>query len=485
MVIVMNVKSVLIGLMCWLPATLLANNIDLSTVPPREGVQLTIYNSEDITLVRETRLVSFKRGMNPLQFSWANTLIDPTSVALRFPDSGNWLELLDTTYPHDKQQMLYWNVEAERAGVARVEISYFTSGLTWSADYTAISNQAEDAMHLNGFVRIRNKSGEDYEDAEVRLVVGTINLVEKIAQLARIQMNQVGKLKSEVRNEFKKRAARMMMEAASMDRAMPATASSPKQIIKQGLSEYFIYTIEGRETIPTGWSKRLRSFEGRDVPMSVEYRYRPTQYGDQLVRFYLLKNDQPSNLGESPLPNGRVQVLRENSVGGLSLIVSRDIQYVPIGDDIELNLGTDPRVVFELTKLKVWRDDIWMRVNGGSVYHRIGDAALRLELNSTVGGWNEHVLYAQRIRNNSGKPIQVKVRRSFPGDVVFKSNFGPTLHDYRTVEYAHALKVGDHAALLYEVITRNGRNQKKHQLELMAARVQLPAWRKDSSGVKR
>ncbi|MCY2950497.1 MAG: hypothetical protein NTU53_00780 [Planctomycetota bacterium] len=37
-----------------------AKNVDLSTVPARQGVQLTIYNSEDLTLVRETRKVSFK-----------------------------------------------------------------------------------------------------------------------------------------------------------------------------------------------------------------------------------------------------------------------------------------------------------------------------------------------------------------------------------------------------------------------------------------
>ena len=37
-----------------------AENVDLSTVPARNTVQLTIYNSEDLTLVRETRKVSFK-----------------------------------------------------------------------------------------------------------------------------------------------------------------------------------------------------------------------------------------------------------------------------------------------------------------------------------------------------------------------------------------------------------------------------------------
>ena len=60
-----------------------ARNVDLSTVPKRDSVQLTIYNSEDLTLVRETRTITFKKGVNPLQFSWANTLIDPTSVEFR------------------------------------------------------------------------------------------------------------------------------------------------------------------------------------------------------------------------------------------------------------------------------------------------------------------------------------------------------------------------------------------------------------------
>src|SRR5579862_3361040 len=87
-------------------------NVDLSTVPNRDSVQLTIYNSEDLTLVRETRKVTFKKGVNPLQFSWANTLIDPTSVDLKFVGNADKLELLDTTFPHDKPQMLYWNVQS-------------------------------------------------------------------------------------------------------------------------------------------------------------------------------------------------------------------------------------------------------------------------------------------------------------------------------------------------------------------------------------
>jgi hypothetical protein len=32
-----------------------ARNVDVSTLPDRDTVQLTIYNAEDLTLVRETR----------------------------------------------------------------------------------------------------------------------------------------------------------------------------------------------------------------------------------------------------------------------------------------------------------------------------------------------------------------------------------------------------------------------------------------------
>ena len=187
-------------------ATARSENIDLSTVPKRDSVQLTIYNSEDITLVRETRVVTFKKGANPLQFSWANTLIDPSSVELKFLTSADKLDVLDTTFPHDKPQMLYWNVQSEMDGEATIQITYFTSGITWSADYVAIADKDERTLNIDGFVRITNNSGEEYEDAQVRLVVGTINLVEKIAQLAKIPMNEVENLADHDRCDYSRTA---------------------------------------------------------------------------------------------------------------------------------------------------------------------------------------------------------------------------------------------------------------------------------------
>jgi hypothetical protein len=60
--------------------------VDLVTLPTRDATQLTIYNSEDITMVREHRLLTVKEDVNVIQFSWANTLIDPTSIEFRILD---------------------------------------------------------------------------------------------------------------------------------------------------------------------------------------------------------------------------------------------------------------------------------------------------------------------------------------------------------------------------------------------------------------
>ena len=74
-------------------------DVALVTVPRREATQLTIYNSEDITMVREHRLLTVKHGINRIQFSWANTLIDPTSIDFRILDHQEKVDLVDTTFP--------------------------------------------------------------------------------------------------------------------------------------------------------------------------------------------------------------------------------------------------------------------------------------------------------------------------------------------------------------------------------------------------
>ncbi|MCB9866808.1 MAG: hypothetical protein H6816_09270 [Phycisphaerales bacterium] len=452
------------ALPCW------AKNVDLSTIPPRDTVQLTIYNSEDLTLVRETRRVTFKQGINPLQFSWANTLIDPTSVDLRFKSHAGELELLDTTFPHDKPQMLYWAVRSAFDGDAEIEVTYFTSGISWAVDYVCVSDPAEETMAFDGFVRVINNSGEDYAGAQVRMVVGTISLVEKVRELAqRGIVSEVDRYmyeKSEMRaRDFDAAARKEVCDELQMGMARGAVAAAPKEIVKEGLSEYFIFTVEGTETVPNGWSKRMRLFAGKAVPFHIQYRYRPQEYGDQLVRMFLLRNDTASDLGSTPLPDGVVRLFRDNCRDGLSFLLAQTIKYVPIGQEIELNLGSDPEVIHERILQRAWRSDFWFRRNGASVYYSPTEGH-RIEIKDTVAGWDDHELWIERIRNYRAKPIAVEIRRSFAGDVVFRSDLAPTLYDYRSPQFTAQVAPAKTANLTYETVTHQGRNKQQDHVTL-------------------
>jgi hypothetical protein len=454
-----------------LAVTARAENVDLSTVPSRSSVQLTIYNSEDITLVRETRVVTFKKGVNPLQFSWANTLIDPSSVELKFLTNADKLDVLDTTFPHAKPQMLYWNVQSEFDGEATIQITYFTSGITWSADYLCIADKDEQEMSFEGFVRVFNNSGEEYEDAQVRLVVGTINLVEKIAQLANIPVPDVKKLESAKYDEGKRRVLSESMSRSGGARGGKGMPPDEKEIIKEGLSEYFIYTIEGTETIKNGWSKRMRSLQGQKSPFKIEYRYRPQEYGEQLVRLYLLKNDKDSKLGTSPLPDGTVRVFRDNGRDGLSYLTQQAIKYVPIGDKIELNLGKDPEVIHELIKLRTFRTDLILQINGTNEFRKIGGDGVFKEEKATLVGWDDHEILTERIRNYSGKPINVEIRRTIPGHILYKSLLEPKLHDFQTVEFHSTIPAGRKTDHLFELVRKQGTSAKQNNITLEKAEV--------------
>ena len=244
-----------------------------------------------------------------------------------------------------------------------------------------------------------------------------------------------------------------------------------KQIIKEGLSEYFIYTIEGTETIQNGWSKRMRSLDAAAVPFKIQYRYRPQEYGEQLVRMYLLTNNKDSKLGTSPLPDGVVRVFRDNGRDGLSYLTQQSVKYIPIGDKIELNLGPDPEVIFEWIKLRTHRSDIWFQVNGVNVFHKLDEQGFVAEPNMAVVGWDDHEVYSQRIRNYTAKPIELEIRRTPPGHVVFRSQLDPKLHDYQTVEYIATVGAGKRVDLLQEIVRHQGRNAKQNNVTLQAGDI--------------
>jgi hypothetical protein len=451
-------KTVALLLVVLVAGVAQARNIDLVTLPPRDAVQLTIYNSEDLTLVRETRSITFKKGVNRLEFSWANTLIDPTSAYFRPVEHENDIEVLDTTFPADRPQVLIWNVDSKFEGQVKVEVSYFTSGISWNADYVMITDAAETKAAIDGYVTVVNNSGEDYEGAQVRLVVGVVNLVEKITQLAHGPMPRSTAAPAAVPPGDRTRGMREAI-AKGEDGGMGGSggdffgaAKAPK-IVKEGLSEYFIFTVEGQQTIKNRWSQRMVSFRTRDVPFEILYRYRPHQYGPKPVRFFILANDVEHKMGESPLPDGTIRVFRENGREGLSFFTAQSAKYIPIKEKIELNVGQDNQIVYERVVLDLARQNF--------LYDET------VHPTPPVIGWDETRKWQEEIRNYRAKPIKMEVRHVLQGDVKFSMQ-GPAvkLYDFHTPEYVLELGAGQRQKWPSEGTFHLQVNQKQDRVSL-------------------
>ena len=245
--------------------------------------------------------------------------------------------------------------------------------------------------------------------------------------------------------------------------------AAPPEIVKEGLSEYFIFTVAGTHDVKNGWANRLRLFEGTMVPVKTVYRYRPMEYGDQLVKLFLVKNDKASTLGDSPLPDGAVRLFRRQPTGGLSVIGFVPTKYVPIGQEFEFNLGRDPQVLFERLATKTWRDDFWFkRGNQDKLYSPTkGD---KVNDNDTVVGWNEHQARLERVRNYRGVPINVEFRFPIGGDVTFVSGLNPTLFDFQSPDFKASIGAGERKDLAYEIVSRQGSNATQNAVKLEAAK---------------
>jgi hypothetical protein len=420
-----------------LVAPLQAAVVDLVTLPTREGTQLTIYNSEDITMVREHRLLTVKEGINRIQFAWANTLIDPTSIEFRILDHQDKVDLVDTTFPAGRNDALQWNIQSKMAGKIAVEIRYFTSGITWSADYVGIANEDETKLNVTGYVRVTNGSGEVYDNAQTRLVVGKINLVEKIADLAQRPapgkgFRSSGRIGHAVmRDEFDKKAKEY---DEAKDSGVVAFGGilreAPKEVIKQGLSEYFLFTIEGREDIKDKEPKRLVALNVAQVPLESIYKLSDRTGDRGFAKFYRFKNvklldekgkekklSAMENLGLSPLPNGMVRLFSEYRNKDLAYVGGTETQYVPIGDRVEVNVGPDK----DITISRRVKDQKIGNVVARQYKRRLDETFV---LYYDLIDYDETFFYEEELV--SGKPVaaKIEVERQFNANVVLWGSEG-------------------------------------------------------------
>jgi hypothetical protein len=352
-----------------------------------------------MTLVRESRALTLKDGKNKLQFSWANTLIDPTSLEMLTLANADKIDIAELTYPPRVRNLGLWNIESGVSGKVPVEITYLTSGLSWRAFYMGTLTEDEKTMQLQGYVRVTNNSGEDYENARTRLIVGKVHILDQIAELAR-RRYPYGRPGEGIPVPLMAptRGPRGPMDAKSSLAFAEVTAEMlvQKEIRKEGLSEYFLYTIEGTETILTGWSKRLLSFDVDEVPVVNLYKYEEERYGQSVVRFLNFKNDKEHELGETPIPGGMLKVYKSvGDEGHLSYTGQSSFKYVPVDEDVELNLGAVANVVVEPTLMDFKTEKY------------------RFDRRGNVSGWDEIRTFKIEVKNTRGIDVKVEIKRNF------------------------------------------------------------------------
>lgn len=263
--------------------------IKLITLPVRERVEIQL-DHPAVTLVEEERIVPLVKGVNQVDFSWANTRIDPQTLVFRVlaPAAGKPLEVkvLSVSYP-PAENVLVWAVAASDSGAARVRISYVLGGLAKQFHYRAVAAADEKTLTLSQFLRITNDANEAYEQATLWAGLGK--------PFARpLGLNET---KEVLRAKF---------------RGVPVTKT---------------YTAD-----PTAFGYLDRPKDKLNVPMH-----------------YVLNNTAAGGLGQASLPFGKVRFFQEDGKGGTAFLGEDWGKFTLPDEELTLYLGLAQDIVVKRT----------------------------------------------------------------------------------------------------------------------------------------
>ncbi len=273
-------------------------------------------------------------------------------VDIHFPDLPEGLITRPT---------LVWTVESHKGGKGSGEISYLTNGMSWEAEYVAVTDKDDKAISLTGWVNITNHSGATYEDARIKLMAGDVQVLKE--------------------RDYGARRYRKAMAIAE--------AAAP-QFEEQPFYEYHLYTLQRPATIRDNQIKQLALFPTADVgKVDKEYRYdwREQRWGgtgNKVNVTLVFENCKANDLG-IPLPKGRVRVYKEGPDGGLEFVGEDRIDHTPQGETVRVSTGKAFDIIGERKELEVKRQ---------------GDERL-IEL---------------KVRNRKDEPVEVIVAEHLYGD---------------------------------------------------------------------
>ena len=278
----------------WLPLALAAAGIfapptfariKLITLPVRERVEIQL-DHPSATLVEEERIVPLVKGENQVDFSWANTQIDPNTILFRVLDKpAADVKVLSVSYPPN-EAALVWSVASTDSGSARVRISYLLGNLGKSFNYRAVAARDEKSLVLSQYMRLQNFANEEFLGGSTNLWAG----------FGKEFLRPVGL------NETKE----MLM------------ARFEKVPVKK------TYTCDAAE------------FGYIDQP----------QNKLRVPMHYVLKNDKAGGLGNAPLPYGKVRIFIDGGANQPTAFLGEDWgAFTPVDDEMRLYLGVAQDVV--------------------------------------------------------------------------------------------------------------------------------------------
>ncbi len=223
-----------------------------------------------------------------------------------------------------------------------VEVTYLTGGISWKADYVVTLAEDETTLNLEGWVTLTNESGAQYNDAQLKLVAGDVNIVQD-----------------------------MMPKTAGMARGMMAMDAAPMQ--EESFAEYHLYTLSRRTTIKQNQTKQVSLLRANGVAVKKTYEYRGQgfyyfqpiqgQIDEKVGVFLELDNKEENQMG-MPLPAGIMRVYQPDSEGMLQFSGEDRIQHTPKDETVRLQLGNAFDIVGERVQTDFQR--ITDRVNESS-----------------------------------------------------------------------------------------------------------------------
>lgn len=340
-----TVSVAAIGGLCVVPSPADAR-VKLITLPVRERVEIQLDNAA-ATLVEEERIVPLVKGENQVDFSWANTQIDPNTIVFRVVapvgDKPLDVKVLSVSYPPNEAALI-WSVGASESGSARVRISYLLGNLSKSFNYRAVASKDEKFLVLSEYMRLQNFANEEF---------GSTSLF----------------------------------------------AGYGKTFLKPiGLNETKEMLVQKFEKVPIKktYTCNVAEFGYLDQP----------QNKLRVPMHYVLKNDKGNQLGAHPLPYGKVRIFIDGGGEGGTAFLGEDWgKFTPIDDEMKLYLGVAQDIVVKRTIEKNERKHI-----SGNVFHQevilkyeienFKDQAVTLDVAENL----RHV--RNEVRGDSGRDVE-------------------------------------------------------------------------------